>query len=62
MVFDAVFVDLERFALRLLLIALVAGLLLWPTLLNLRGIIVHFECFGHRVLQLRTTLAVVVGS
>jgi hypothetical protein len=47
---------LERFALKLLLIALVAGLLLWPTLLNLRGIIVQFERFGLNAVLVHETL------
>jgi hypothetical protein len=45
----AVFVHLESFALKLLLVGFVAGLLLPLALLILRGVIVHFELFRHRV-------------
>ena len=52
LVFHAVFVNLRRFALKLLPVGLVAGLLLWLALVILRGLIVHFELFHHRVLYL----------
>jgi hypothetical protein len=52
LVFHAVFVNLRRFALKLLPVGLVAGLLLWLALVILRGLIVHFELFHHRVLHL----------
>jgi hypothetical protein len=53
LVSQAVFVHLESFALKFLLVALVAGLLRWLALLILYGVVVHFELFRHRV-SLRT--------
>jgi len=50
--FHAVFVHLESFPLKLLLVALVTGLLQWLALLILRSVIVRFERFRHRVLHL----------
>jgi hypothetical protein len=46
LVFHAVFVHLESFALKLLLVVLVARLLMRFALFILRGVIVHFERFS----------------
>jgi hypothetical protein len=45
LVFHTVFVHLESFSPKLLLVALVVGLRLWLALLILRGVIAHFERF-----------------